>query len=107
MGVAPDLAWDWKVGAHASMSIRPVAREPRAGGGTQGRRFLEVYSLLTAHPRCGARASDTRHARTCPRAGSQVNQRQPPRHTMSRVLDRPAIAHTVEDSTPLLARKTS
>ena len=44
-------------------------------------------------PCCDAVNVDTRHARTCPGAGAQVNQHQPLLHLISRTLKRLGVPH--------------
>ena len=52
---------------------------------------------------CEAMDINTRHARTCHRAGAQVNQHQPLVHALSRTFKRLSIGHQVESGAPFNA----
>lgn len=54
-------------------------------------------------PCCDAVDVDARHARICPRAWAQMNQRQPLLHAISRILKRLGIPHQVESEEPFTA----
>ena len=87
-------------GAVTSVRERPVdpARIiPASEFVPMGLRFLGTEEPLAARcPRCEATDVNTRHARTCHRAGAQANQHQPLVHALSRTFKRLFIRHQVE-----------
>ena len=69
-----------------------------------GRRFLGIEEQLAARcPCCEATDDNTCHARTCHRAGAQVNQHQPVVHALSHTFKRLSIRHQVESGAPFNA----
>ena len=69
-----------------------------------GRCFIGIEEHLAMKCPCyDAVDVDTRHARICPIAGVQVNQRQPLLHVISRSLKRLGIPHQVESGEPFIA----
>ena len=96
-------------GATAGLRARPTD-SPRVIPASQfvgiGRRFLGVEERVAVRcPCCDALDVDTRHARTCPRAGAQVNQHQPLLHAISRTLKRLGIPHQVESGEAFTAER--
>ena len=62
-----------------------------------GRRFLGMEEPLAARsPCCEPTDVNARHARTCHRAGAQVNEHQPLVHVLSRTFKRLSIRHQVD-----------
>ena len=59
--------------------------------------------LLARCPCCEATDVSTRHARTCHRAGTQVNQHQPVVHALSRTFKWLFIRYQVESGAPFNA----
>ena len=72
-----------------------------------GRRVLGMEELLAVKcPCCEALRVNTRHERTCQRAGAQVNQHQPLVHALSRTFKRLSICHQVESGEPFNADRS-
>ena len=69
-----------------------------------GRRFMGIEEHVAVRcPCCDATDVDTRHARICPRAGTQVNQHQPLLYAISRIFKRLGVPHQVESGEPFTA----
>ena len=84
-------------GAVACLRARPVdpARiVPASEFVSKGRRFLGMEEPLAARsPCCEPTDVNARHARTCHRAGAQVNEHQPLVPVLSRTFKRLSIRH--------------
>ena len=71
-----------------------------------GRCFPGMEETLAARCACcEATDANTHHARTCDRAGAQVNQHQPLVHALSRTFKRLSIRHQVESGAPFNANR--
>ena len=69
-----------------------------------GRRFMGIEKHVAVRcPCCDATDVDPRHARICPRAGTQVSQHQPILHAISRTLKRLGVPHQAEIGEPFAA----
>ena len=94
-------------GAVACLRARPVdpARIiPASEFVSIGWRFLGMEEPLAARcPCCEATDVNTRHTRTCHRAGAQVTQHQPLAHSLFRTFKRLFIRHQVESGAPFNA----
>ena len=81
----------------------PARIIPVSEFGSIGWRFPGMEEPLAARcPCCEATDANTRHARTCYRAGAQVNQHQPLVHALSRTF-KLSIHHQVESGAPFNA----
>ena len=97
----------WGPGAVACLRARPedTARIlPASAIVSMGRRFLGMEEPIAAESLCcestDVTDATTRHARTCHRAGAQVNQHQLLVHALSRTFKRLFIRHRMEAERP-------
>ena len=96
-------------GAVACLRARPMD-PPRIIPASEfvfiGRCFPGMEETLAARCACcEATDANTHHARTCDRAGAQVNQHQPLVHALSRTFKRLSIRHQVESGAPFNANR--